>query len=51
MKKVQWADMTDDDPIPPYDPDPPEVSKHGIRVKKRPPSPHKDKTMPPDKSK
>jgi hypothetical protein len=41
MKKVRWADMTDDD-----DPEPPvAVSKHGIKVKKsvpiRPPTPDK----------
>jgi hypothetical protein len=33
MEKVRWADLTDDDPIPPYEVDPPVViSKHGIRV-------------------
>jgi hypothetical protein len=35
MSKLRWADMTDDDPIPVYEVDPPViVSKHGIRVKK-----------------
>jgi hypothetical protein len=44
MKKVRWADMTDDDLEPP-----PAVSKHGIKVKKnpppRPPSPPADKII------
>lgn len=40
MKKVRWADMTDDDPEPPVT-----VSKHGIKVKKctSPPPPDPDK--------
>jgi hypothetical protein len=32
MKKVTWADMTDDDPIPPYEIE--ETSKHGVKVKR-----------------
>jgi len=36
MSKVRWADMTDDDwPDPP----PVAVSKHGIKVAPRPPTP------------
>jgi hypothetical protein len=52
MKKVLWADLTDDDPIPPYEIEPPpEISKHGIRVQKRPPPVPKDKNDPPVKDK
>jgi hypothetical protein len=53
MNKPRWADMTDDDPV---DLEIPVViSKHGIKMKKRAPSPpptyvpprlHKDKTKP-----
>lgn len=52
MKKVCWADLTDDDPIPPYEVDPPVViSKHGIKIKKDA-QPHlQDKTAPPVKDK
>lgn len=34
MKKVHWADLTDDDPTPPWPPPEPEVvvSKHGVKV-------------------
>lgn len=60
MSKVLWADMTDDDPIPVYEIEPPTtVSKHGIRIKKSVPSvpekyvpPHrKDKSVAPVESK
>ena len=30
MKKVRWADMTDDDPIPPYEVE--ETTRHGVKV-------------------
>lgn len=57
MEKVRWADLTDDDPIPPYEVEPPvAVSKHGIKIKKDASTkyvpPHRqDKTTPPVKDK
>lgn len=50
MKKVRWADMTDDDDLEP----PVAVSKHGVKVKKhappRPPTPDKNITDQKDKN-
>ena len=45
MKKVLWADIPDDAPLPKWPPDEDVVvSKHGIKV--RAPSPYPDKTKP-----
>jgi hypothetical protein len=41
--KVQWADMTDDDPP---DDEPTTISKHGIKIKKNPPQ-FRDKSIEP----
>ena len=53
----RWADMTDDDPIEPYEVEieTVEVSKHGIKVKKSvpyvPPHQRQDKTKQPVENK
>lgn len=38
-QKLRWADMTDDDWDPPPIAVPVSVTKHGVKVKKRAPSP------------
>lgn len=51
-KKIRWADVPDDAPMPVWPPaeEPPvTVSKHGIKVRVREPTPLKQK--PPIKSK
>lgn len=39
-KKITWADMTDDDPLPLPEEPPIVISKHGIKVRQQ------DKTKP-----